>query len=775
MENKIGIQTASVVAIRDIVTFPNTIVPLYIGRIQSVNAINTAFKDGQPVVIVTQKKAINEEITIDNLYQYGALANIVHIAKTGKVEMKIIVDVHTRVRIHEFHNDETKKLITAEFTKEKTNPIDDEEAKLLVRALKNTFGEYVKTSNIIPIDIVATVTQIEESEIYTDIISSTMPIKIAEKMDILQELDFTTRVTKIAKVYANEIKLSELENKIQGKVRHNLSKNQQEHYLREQIDVLQKELNATSGKDSDGVEKYEKMLKTLKAPKEIKEKISEEIAHLKSLSSYSSENSIVKTYLDWMFALPWSSFSKSKISAKKAGEILNKHHYGLDKIKERIFEYIAVYSRIEKPKGQILCLYGPPGVGKTSIVASIAEAMGKKYAKVSLGGMRDEAEIRGHRKTYIGAYPGKIIGAIKKAGTMNPVILLDEIDKISDSYKGDPASALLEVLDPEQNKTFQDNYLEVDFDLSNVTFIATANSLNISQPLLDRMELVNVSGYTELEKVQIAKEYIIPETLKEVGIKKDEMQLSDTAILSLINHYTRESGVRNLKQNIFKLGRKALVRILKEEVKKCEITPENLKDYLGVAKYEHGEKEDGITVGITTGLAYTSAGGDILSIESIKIAGGKGEIKFTGKLGDVMKESMQIAFAYLKSHAEFYGIAIEDLQKNDVHIHVPEGATPKDGPSAGVTIVTSLVSLFKNIPVKNNIAMTGEINLQGKVLPIGGLKEKLMSAVRSGIDEVFIPAKNEKDLEDVPSEIKEKLKIHPVKHVSEIIELALNK
>ncbi len=767
------IKTAPVVAIRDIITFPNTIVPLYIGRIQSVNAINVAFKEAQPIIIVTQKKAQNDEISVDNLYKYGTLANIVHVAKTGKVEMKVIVDVHTRVRIEEFHNDETKKLITASFVQEKTNPISNEEAQLLVRALKKTFSEYVKSSNIIPIDIVATVAQIEEPEVYTDIVSSTMPVKIAEKMDILQELDFTLRVTKIAKVYNNELKLSQLENKIQGKVRHNLTKNQQEHYLREQIEVMQKELNLMNGKDSDGVEKYEKLLKKLKAPKEVKEKVSEEVHRLKSLSSYSSETSIIKTYLDWIFALPWGEFSKGKINAKKAIDILDKHHYGLEKIKERILEYIAVYSRVDKPKGQILCLYGPPGVGKTSIVASIAEAMGKKYAKVALGGMRDEAEIRGHRKTYIGAFPGKIISAIKKTGTMNPVILLDEIDKISDSNRGDPTSALLEVLDPEQNKAFQDNYLEVDFDLSNVIFIATANSLNISQPLLDRMELVNVSGYTELEKVKIAKEYIIPASIKDIGIKKEEMQISDSAILSLINHYTRESGVRNLKQNIFKLGRKVLVKILKDETKKCEITPQNLKDYLGVERYEHGEKEDGTTVGITTGLAYTSAGGDILSIEAIKIANGKGEIKFTGKLGEVMKESMQIAFAYLKSHAEFYGIPIEALQKNDVHVHVPEGATPKDGPSAGVTIVTSLVSLFKNIPVKNNIAMTGEITLQGKILPIGGLKEKLMSAVRSGITEVFIPAKNEKDLEDIPLEIKAQLKIHIAKNVSEIIELAL--
>jgi len=766
--------TVPVIAVRDIVTFPNTIVPLYVGRTQSVNAINYAFKEGQSVIIVTQKKAHIEDVTIDNLYHYGVLANIVHVAKTGKSEMKVIVDIHTRVKIEKFIINENSSMLVAEIKQEKTNPIPEQDAQLLVRALKNTFAEYVKASNVIPIDIVATVAQIEDPEVYVDIVSSTLPVKIPEKIEILQELDFTTRVTKITKIYNNEIKLAQLENKIQGKVRQNLTKNQQEHYLREQIDVLQKELNSVSGKDTDGVEKYEKLLKKLRAPKEVKEKVQEEVSRLKSLSSYSSENSIIKTYLDWIFALPWGKYSHGKINTKKAIDILNKHHYGLDKIKERILEYIAVYSRVEKPKGQILCLYGPPGVGKTSIVASIAEAMGKKYARISLGGMRDEAEIRGHRKTYIGAFPGKIISAIKKAGTMNPVILLDEIDKISDSYKGDPASALLEVLDPEQNKTFQDNYLEVDFDLSNITFITTANSLNISQPLLDRMELVNVSGYTELEKMQIAKNYIIPEALYEIGLKREEMQIDDNALLAIINNYTSESGVRNLKQNIFKLARKVLVKILKEEEKAFIITKEGIAKYLGVEKYEHGEREEGLTPGITTGLAYTTDGGDILSIEAIKIANGKGEIKFTGKLGDVMKESMQIAHVYLKSHADFYGISIEDLQKNDIHVHVPEGATPKDGPSAGVTIVTSLVSLFRNVPVKNNIAMTGEITLQGKVLPIGGLKEKLMSAVRSGITEVFIPQKNVKDLEDVPQEIKEKLQIYPVKHVSEIIPLALN-
>ncbi len=761
-----------VIAVRDIVAFPNTIVPLFVGRKQSINAINHAFSKGQSVLMVTQKKAHIEDVKLDNLYKYGVLANIVHVAKTGKAEMKVIVDIYTRTRIESFIQGET--MLRAVCHKEETDNIAQEDAELLVRALKNTFVEYVENTSAIPVDIVATVAQIEDPEVYIDIVSSTLPTKVEKKMDILQELDLTKRVTKITHVFNNEIKLSKLESKIQGKVRQNISKSQQEHYLREQIDVLQKELNTVNGKGADGAEKYEKLLKKLKAPKDVMVKVEEEVTRMKSLSSYSSETSIIKTYLDWIFSLPWGVFSHKKMDAKKAEGILNRDHYGLEKIKERILEYIAVYARIDKPRGQILCLYGPPGVGKTSIVSSIAEAMGKKYARISLGGMKDEAEIRGHRKTYIGAFPGKIVSAIKKAGTMNPVILLDEIDKLSDGHRGDPSSALLEVLDPEQNKAFQDNYLEVDFDLSNVTFIATANSLNISQPLMDRMELVNVSGYTELEKVQIAKNYITPEALTEIGLKKGELQIVDGAILSLINHYTRESGVRNLKQNIFKISRKALVKILKGEEKACKITEENIQDYLGVAKYEHGEREGGKEVGVTTGLAYTSAGGDILSIEAIKIANGKGEIKFTGKLGDVMKESMEIAFAYLKSHVELYGVSLTDIQKHNIHIHVPEGATPKDGPSAGVTIVTSLISLFKNIPVKNTIAMTGEITLQGKVLPIGGLKEKLMSAVRSKITEVCIPAKNEKDLEDVPSEIKDKLKIYPVSHVSEVIKLALN-
>lgn len=759
------------IAIRDIVAFPNTIVPLYVGRKHSINAINMAFKEGTSVVIVTQKNAHIEDVSIENLYTYGVLANIVHVAKTGQNEMKVIVDIHTRVKIHHFTIDDS--LLFADCEKQYTNHLPEQDAQLLVRSLKKTFSEYVKSSNVIPVDIVATVAQIEDCEVYTDIISSTLPVKIVEKIDILQELDFTTRITKITKIFNNEIKLAQLENKIQGKVRQNLTKMQQEHYLREQIEVLQKELNTISEKDGDGVEKYEKLLKKTKLPKAVKEKVEEEISRLKSMSSYSSENSIVKTYLDWIFGLPWGKYSKTKINTQKALSTLNEHHYGLEKIKERIIEYIAVYSRLEKPKGQILCLYGPPGVGKTSIVSSIAEAMGKNYARISLGGMRDEAEIRGHRKTYIGAFPGKIIGAIKKAGTMNPVILLDEIDKISDSYKGDPASALLEVLDPEQNKSFQDNYLDFEFDLSNVTFIATANSLNISAPLLDRMELLNVNGYTELEKIQIAKKHIIPQTLQEIGLKPEEINITDESLLEIINHYTRESGVRNLKQNILKICRKVLVELLGGIEKSFLITRENLGKYLGVEKYEHGEREHGTTPGITTGLAYTSAGGDILSIEAIKIPNGKGEIKCTGKLGEVMKESMQIAFAYLKAHTDMYSIPIEDLQKNDVHVHVPEGATPKDGPSAGITIVTTLVSLFKNIPVKNTIAMTGEVTLQGKVLPIGGLKEKLMSAVRSGITDVIIPEKNSKDLEDISDEIKTKLNIHTVRNVSEVLELAL--
>lgn len=761
-----------VIAIRDIVTFPNTIIPLYVGRKYSVNAINLSFKEGQSVVIVTQKKPQIDEIIVENLYHYGVLANIIHIAKTGTSEMKVIVDIHTRVKISEFMVNERENLLTAHYEKQETINDNTEETRALVRYLKNTFTQYVKTSNIVPMDVVSTVSQIEDDEVYVDIVSSTLPVKVNEKMEILMELNFANRVTKITKFYTSEIHFAQLENKIQGKVRQSLTKGQQEHYLREQIEVLQKELNTIAGKEGDSAEKYEALLKKTKMSKEAKEKVGDEISRLKSLPSFSSENFIIKSYLDWVFALPWNKFSKNKINAQKAMTVLNKHHYGLEKIKERIVEYIAVYSRVEKPKGQILCLYGPPGVGKTSIVASIADAMGKKYAKVALGGMRDEAEIRGHRKTYVGAFPGKIISAMKKTGVMNPVILLDEIDKISDSYKGDPAAALLEVLDPEQNKAFQDNYIELDFDLSNVTFIATANSLNISQPLLDRMELVNVSGYTELEKVHIAKDYIIPEVLHETGIKKDEITITDDALLDIIKHYTRESGVRNLKQNIFKVARKALVNILKDD-KKAEVTKQSLHDYLGQTKYEYGEKEEGLTPGVVTGLAYTSAGGDILSIEAVKVKDGKGEIKLTGKLGDVMKESMQTAFSYLKSHCKVYNISLKEINSHDIHIHVPEGATPKDGPSAGITIVTALVSLFTEIPAKNSIAMTGEVTLQGKVLPIGGLKEKMMSAIRSGITDVIIPFKNEKDLEDIPSEIKSNLKIHAVKHVEEVIKLAL--
>jgi ATP-dependent Lon protease len=762
-----------VIAIRDIVTFPNTIIPLYVGRKYSVNAINLSFKEGQSVIIVTQKKPQVDDVIIDNLYNYGVLANIIHIAKTGTSEMKVIVDIHSRVKIIEFIADEQASILTAIYEKQDTTIEKNEETQGLVRYLKNTFTQYVKTSNIIPMDVVATVSQIEDDEVYVDIVSSTLPVKVPEKMEILMELNFANRVTKITKLYNNEIQFAQLENKIQGKVRHNLTKGQQEHYLREQIEVLQKELNTIAGKEGDSAEKYETLLKKVKISPEAKEKVQDEINRIKSLPSFSSENFIIKSYLDWVFALPWGKFSRNKINAQKAMTVLNKHHYGLEKIKERIIEYIAVYSRVEKPKGQILCLYGPPGVGKTSIVSSIAEAMGKKYAKVSLGGMRDEAEIRGHRKTYVGAFPGKIIGAMKKTGVMNPVILLDEIDKISDSYKGDPAAALLEVLDPEQNKAFQDNYIEIDFDLSNVTFIATANSLNISQPLLDRMELVNVSGYTELEKVHIAKDYIIPEVLTETGIKKDEFSIADEAILEVINHYTRESGVRSLKQNMFKIARKGLVNILKGE-KKCDVTNKSLHSYLGQVKYEYGEKEAGLTPGVVTGLAYTTAGGDILSIEAVKVKEGKGEIKLTGKLGDVMKESMQTAFSYLKSHCHLYGIKLADLTSHDIHIHVPEGATPKDGPSAGITIVTALVSLFTETPAKNNIAMTGEVTLQGKVLAIGGLKEKMMSAIRSGITDVIIPFKNVKDLEDISNEIKNKLKIHTAKYVDEVIKLALN-
>lgn len=773
------------VAVRNIVIFPNIIFPLFIGRELSVNAVNEAVQEKTKILIVTQQNSATEIIKPDNLYTVGVLANVVHVSKINDTEMKVIIDATSRVRVTEMYFKDSIAYASYEEMPDAEYDASDPEILALQKLITKTIAEYSSSLSKTHQETLANVPQIDNLSIFADIVASSVPASISEKQKILEITNFKDKLRLIYKLYLREYEVLSYENNIQTKVRANLTKYQKEHYIKEQMSVLKKELDVIDGGDSSDSQKYEKLLKKTKLSKDAKERVTEEIKRLAGLSSYSSEISIVKTYLDTVFALPWNGGNKIDVNLKKAREILDGDHYGMEKVKERILEYIGVQSRLKNPKGAILCLYGPPGVGKTSLVQSIAKAMGRGYAKIALGGMRDEAEIRGHRKTYIGAFPGRIIQAIKRAGTSNPVILLDEIDKISDSYKGDPAAALLEVLDPEQNKVFYDNYLEFGYDLSEVMFIATANSLNsVSYPLLDRMDTIKLSGYTESEKLHIARDYLFPKSLELSGLVADEISISDDAYLDIIRYYVRESGVRSLEREVSKTARKVLKRILESESdkdakspdeKKISITSENLKDYLGIRRYDFSHKNTSNMVGISTGLAYTDAGGDILMIEAVKVGEGKGEIKSTGKLGEVMKESMQTALSYIQSHSDALGVHLPDILKSTIHVHVPEGATPKDGPSAGIAIATALVSLFSGVPVNREVAMTGEITLRGQVLPIGGLKEKLMSAVRSDIKTVIVPKENEKDLEEIPDEIKSALTIVLVSDVEEVLKVALAK
>lgn len=779
MANELNFKKLPVIAVRNVVIFPNVIAPLFIGRETSSNAINEAvFKEGR-VLVLTQINGVSDDINPSNLYKIGTICNIAHISKIpNSIEQKVILDPTEKVRILEFEMDEQKNILYATYLVIEDEVLSEKQkldATVLKSVLVKTVNEYISLNGKLPQDVLSLMFQVETVDIFTDIASSIAPCNYKEKQALLEESNTVLRLEMLQDIFIREIHLLNYESTIQGKIKSSLTKYQKESYLKEQINILKKELDTLDENGGTDIDKFEKLAKTIPLSEEAKAKVKDEIKKLSTISSLSSEGSIIKSYLDNVFGLPWGKISTDDISIAQASVILSEKHFGMTKVKDRILEYISVQKRLEKPKGAILCLYGPPGVGKTSLVQSIAKAMGRNYGKISLGGMRDEAEIRGHRKTYIGAFAGKVITAVKRAGSMNPIILLDEIDKISDSYKGDPASALLEVLDPEQNKYFQDNYLEFGFDLSNVIFVATANSLNISYPLLDRMDVINLSGYTEMEKLNIANDYLLKRAVEATGLNTEEIKIEEGVMLNIIRYYTKEAGVRNLERQINTLFRKVLKKILEEDVKDNSIivNTSNLKDFLGTQKYDFEKQNAEDTIGVTTGLAYTEAGGDILMIEAIRVGDGKGEVKTTGKLGDVMKESMQAAFSYAQSHAADYGLLAEDLLKYNIHIHVPEGATPKDGPSAGVAIATSILSLFLNKKVSKNVAMTGEITLRGKVLPIGGLKEKLMSAVRSNIKTVLIPQENEKDLEDISVEITSKLNIIPISNAKQAIDIAL--
>ena len=762
-------KTYPVLPLRDIVVFPHMIVPLFVGRDKSVKALEQVMDSEKKILLVAQKDANLDEPGVDDIYRIGTLASVLQLLKLPDGTVKVLVEGVERIKIEDFvQTDEFFEANTIEVSTS-DDPVDELEA--LSRSVIGKFSQYVKLNNKIPAEVMESTNEIEDEGKLSDVVASHLSLKISDKQELLENSSVTSRLEKIYSVMESEIGVMQVEKKIRRRVKSQMEKTQKEYYLNEQLKAIQKELG--EGEDGkDEVSELEAKIKKTKLTKEAREKATSELKKLKSMSPMSAESTVVRNYLDWILSIPWNKKRAVKTDINEAEKILNEDHYSLEKVKERILEYLAVQTRTKKIKGPILCLVGPPGVGKTSLGKSIAKATGREYVRFSVGGVRDEAEIRGHRRTYIGSMPGKVIQSMKKAGSSNPMFLLDEIDKMGSDFRGDPSSALLEVLDPEQNSKFSDHYLEVDYDLSDVMFITTANTLDMPGPLLDRMEIIRLSGYTEDEKVEIAKRHLIEKQLEDHGLKQEEWSISDSALRDLIRYYTREAGVRSLEREIANLVRKATKKIITGKAKKVAVTVKNLEKFAGVKKHRFGEAEDQDLVGITTGLAWTEVGGVILSIEAI-VSRGKGKFTITGKLGDVMQESIKAALSYVRSKAPEFGIQPNAFETNDIHIHVPEGATPKDGPSAGVGMITSLVSVLSKIPVRHDVAMTGEISLRGKVMPIGGLKEKLLAAHRSGIKKVLIPIENEKDLVEIPENVKKGLEIVPVKIVDEVLEHAL--
>jgi ATP-dependent Lon protease len=765
--------TFPVLPLRDIVVFPNMIVPLFVGREKSVRALEEIMRTDQRIVLLTQKNAAQEDPKSKDLYSVGTIAQVLQLLKLPDGTVKVLVEGEQRAHVLKLALEGPFYMADIEIMAEGTEPVA-QETEAMMRTAFNLFEQYLKLNPKIPPEALTSIAKIEDPYHLADTLASHLTIKVSDKQKILEIIDIDDRLEAICGFMEGEIGVLQAEKRIRSRVKSQMEKSQRDYYLNEQMKAIQKEL----GEDGDTlseVENFEKKIKSLKLSKEAKAKAEAELRKFKVMNPMSSEATVVRNYLDWLLGLPWQQSTKVKRDIQAAEEVLDVDHYGLEKVKERIVEYLAVQARVGKVKGPILCLVGPPGVGKTSLGESIAKATGRKFVRIALGGVRDEAEIRGHRRTYIGSMPGKIIQGMKKAGSSNPLFLLDEIDKLGADWRGDPTSALLEVLDPEQNTTFADHYLEVDYDLSDVMFVTTANSLNMPQPLLDRMEVIRLSGYTEDEKIQIAQRHLIPKQLERHGLKPEEWQISENALRDVIRHYTREAGVRNLEREIAKLLRKATKEIVSaKEPKTVSITEQNLSDYLGVIRYHFGISEAEDMVGATTGLAWTEAGGEILFIEAVMLPG-KGKMTITGKLGEVMQESVQAAASFVRSKSTHFGVEPPVFEKNDIHVHVPEGATPKDGPSAGVAMCTSIVSILTGIPVRRDVAMTGEITLRGRVLPIGGLKEKLLAAHRGGIKTVLIPYENEKDLKEIPDKIKQGLNIIPVKTVEEVIEHALVK
>ncbi len=759
-----------ILPLRDIVVYPNMVVPLFVGREKSIQALEEVMNNDRELFLVAQKDSTTEDPTEDNLYTHGTVASIMQLLKLPDNTVKVLVEGTSRAKIRNFVPGEKFHQVEVDLVNEVV--LDDPEIEALARSCLMQFESYTKINRKISTDTFNTVSEIDDYSKIADTIASNLQIKLSQKQQILEINNLKERFELILSLLEGEIDVLQTEKRIRGRVKRQMEKTQREYYLNEQMKAIQKELGKDSEDAGDDINELENKLENLKLPKDVREKAKSEFKKLKQMSPMSAEATVVRNYLDWIVSIPWAKKSRFNKPIKFSEDILDNDHYGLEKVKERIIEYIAVQKRTKKLKGPILCLVGPPGVGKTSLGKSIAQATGRDFVRVSLGGVRDEAEIRGHRRTYIGSLPGRIIQSMKKVKTKNPLFLLDEIDKLGSDYRGDPSAALLEVLDPEQNDKFNDHYLEVDYDLSDVMFITTANTLNIPPALMDRMEIIRIAGYTENEKLEISKKHLLPKVFKQHGLDESEINIDDTALLETIRRYTKESGVRSLERELSKISRKATKNILSDGTKNIKITKDNISDYLGVYKFRYGEAERDNQIGIVTGLAWTEYGGELLTIEGAMMPG-KGSMTVTGNLKDVMKESISAAASYVRSNATKYGIKPPLFDKRDIHVHVPEGATPKDGPSAGVAMATAMISLMTQVPVKKDIAMTGEITLRGRVLPIGGLKEKLLAASRGGIKTVFIPNENEKDLSEISDEITKDLQIVPVSNIDEIIQSAL--
>ncbi|WP_043760969.1 endopeptidase La [Aeromonas taiwanensis] len=759
-----------VLPLRDVVVYPHMVIPLFVGREKSIRCLEAAMEQDKKVLLVAQKDASTDEPTVEEIFSVGTVANILQMLKLPDGTVKVLVEGGQRARLERMIDDRDFFVGEAQYIS--SAPIEEKDQDVLVRSAIGQFEGYIKLNKKIPPEVLTSISAIDDAARLADTMAAHMPLKLEDKQKVLEIASVSERIEFLMAMMESEIDLLQVEKRIRSRVKKQMEKSQREYYLNEQMKAIQKEL----GELEDSPDEFEALNRKIEEagmPEDAREKAQAELAKLKMMSPMSAEATVVRSYVDWMVQVPWKARSKVKKDLGKAQEVLDADHYGLDKVKDRILEYLAVQARVNKLKGPILCLVGPPGVGKTSLGQSIAKATGRKYVRMALGGVRDEAEIRGHRRTYIGSMPGKLIQKMAKVGVKNPLFLLDEIDKMSSDMRGDPASALLEVLDPEQNSSFNDHYLEVDYDLSDVMFVATSNSMNIPGPLLDRMEVIRLSGYTEDEKLNIAKQHLVAKQIQRNGLKPSEITIEDSALIGVIRYYTREAGVRSLEREISKICRKAVKRILLDKsIKHVQVNQENLKEFLGVQRFDYGKATDQNQIGQVCGLAWTEVGGDLLTIETTNMPG-KGKLTYTGSLGDVMQESIQAAMTVVRARAEKLRINADFYEKRDIHVHVPEGATPKDGPSAGIAMCTALVSSLTGNPVRADVAMTGEITLRGEVLPIGGLKEKLLAAHRGGIKRVLIPKENERDLEEIPANVKQDLEIYPVRWIDEVLALAL--